>query len=90
MRPIHPPVSIIGRRKFGLSLYLHQPIRTKLPDDYVQFHLDLRRRGNLPSGAGGDVTIELPSGIRIHLDSHENPELTFGLIHKLCGHVLSE
>ena len=76
------------KKKFGLSrTYTSHP--DKLPDDTF-IPLDLRRRGNLPSGAGGDVTIELPSGIRIHLDSHGNPELTFGLIHKLCGHVLSE
>ena len=71
------------KKKFSLS---HTD---KLPDDTF-IPLDLRRSGNLPSGAGGDVTIELPSGIRIPLDSHGNPELTFGLIHKLCSHILSE
>lgn len=76
------------KKKFGLGrTYTNHP--DKLPDDTF-IPLDLCRRGNLPSGTGGDVTIELPSGIRIHLDSHGNPELTFGLIHKLCGHVLSE
>lgn len=76
------------KKKFGLSrTYTSHP--DKLPDDTF-IPLDLCRRGNLPSGAGGNVTIELPSGIRIHFDSPGNPELTFGLIHKLCGHVLSE
>ena len=76
------------KKKFGLSrTYTRHP--GKLPDDTF-IPLDLHVRGNLPSGTSGDVTIDLPSGIRIHLDSHGNPELTFGLIYKLCGHVLSE
>lgn len=74
------------KKKFGLSrTYTSHP--DNLPDNTF-IPLDLCRRGNLPSNAGGDVTIELPSGIRIHLDSHGNPELTFGLIHKLCDYVL--
>lgn len=88
MRPIHPPVSIIGRKKFSLSR-TYTSRTDKFPDDTF-IPLNLRRSGNLPSSAGDDVTIELLSGIRIHLDSHGNPELTFGLIHKLCSHVLSE
>ena len=55
------------KKKFGLSR-THTNHPDKLPDDTF-IPLDLCRRGNLPSGTGGDVTIELPSGIRIHLDS---------------------
>lgn len=43
-----------------------------------------------PSGPTADMTIEFPSGIKIHLDSRGNPELLLGLIHKLCDHVLPE
>lgn len=76
------------KKKFGLRrTYTSHP--DKLPDDTF-IPLDLCRRGNLPSGVGDDVIIELLSEIRIHLGSHGNPELTFGLTHKLCGHVLSE
>ena len=76
------------KKKFGLSrTYTSHPDR--VPDDTF-IPLGLHRRGNLPSSTSGDVTIDLPSGIKIHLDSRGNPELTFGLIHILCDHVLSE
>lgn len=44
------------KKKFGLSrTYTSHP--DKLPDDTF-IPLDLHRRGNLPSGSGGDVTIQ--------------------------------
>ena len=45
------------KKKFGLR-YLHQP-SDKFPGDTF-IPLNLCRRSNLPSDAGGDVTIELP------------------------------
>lgn len=85
--PIHSPVSTIGRRNSAWAV-LTPAIRTSFPM-IRSFHW-ICITGAISRQSGGDVTIELPSGIRIHLDSHGNPELTFGLIHKLCGHVLSE
>ncbi|WP_239465381.1 IS66 family insertion sequence element accessory protein TnpB [Bacteroides mediterraneensis] len=56
----------------------------KPPDDTL-IPLGLHCKGNLPSSEASDVTMDFPSGIRIHFDSHGNPDLTFGLIHKLCA-----
>ncbi len=76
------------KKKFGLSCtYTSHP--DELPDDTF-IPLALRRSRYFPLGTSSDVTIDFPSGIRIHLDSSGNLELTFGLIYKLCGHVLSE
>ncbi|WP_420187384.1 IS66 family insertion sequence element accessory protein TnpA [Bacteroides pyogenes] len=52
--------------------------------------LSLFPDSNLPSATTTGVIIELPSRINIHLDSRGNSELRLGLVHKLCGHVLSE
>ncbi|WP_373135374.1 IS66 family insertion sequence element accessory protein TnpA [Phocaeicola plebeius] len=69
------------KKKSGLSR-THTSHPDKLPDDTF-IPLDLCHRSNLPLGAGEDVTIELSSRSRIHLDNHWNPELTFGLTHKI-------
>lgn len=76
------------KKKFGLSrAYTNHP--DKAPDAPF-IPLNFSHVGKHPSSTNSDVLIELPSGINIRLDSRANPELTFGLIHKLCSHVLSE
>lgn len=66
------------KKKFRLSrTYTSHP--DKLPDGTF-ISLALCRRGNLPSGCGWRRNNRTPSGIRIHLDSHGNPELTFSCV----------
>lgn len=76
------------KKKFGLSR-AYTSNSSKVPDNTF-IPLDLRHSSNRPSGLTTDMTIEFPSGIKIHQDSHGNPELLLELIHKLCGHVLPE
>lgn len=86
MGPIHHHASIIGKNRepyYTITIYPDK----SLDDTFIP--CDLRRCRNLPSGTSS-VTMELPSGIRIHLDNRENPELTFRLIHKLYGHTQFE
>ena len=55
-------------------------------------HTDINHTPAIPTSSRGDrcVTIELPSGIKIHLNILSNPEIIYGLISKLCSHVLPE
>lgn len=55
------------KKKFGLS-HAYTSHLDKIPDDTF-IPLNLRHNSHLPSATSGDVTIELPFGIRIPLDS---------------------
>ena len=76
------------KKKFGLSRTYTSNLNK--PPDSTFIPLDLRHGSAHSSGPATDMTIEFPSGIKIHLDSHGNAELLLGLIHKLCVHLLSE
>ena len=54
--------------------------------------LNINHTPTIPTSSCGDrhVTIELPSGIKIHLNNLSNSEIIYGLISKLCSHVLPE
>lgn len=76
------------KKKFGLShAYTNHPKKVS-EDTFIPLHFS--HSGKHPSAPNTDVIIELPSGIKIRLDSRGNPELLLGLIHKLCVQVLSE
>lgn len=55
------------KKKFCLNRTYTSHLDKPLNGTFIP--LDLRRRGYLPSGMSGNVTIGLPSGIRIRLDS---------------------
>lgn len=76
------------KKKFDLSrTYMNYPEKVS-EDTFIPLYFS--HSGKHPSAPNTDVIIELPSGIKIHLDSRGNAELLLGLIHKLYVHVLSE
>jgi len=76
------------KKKLGLSRAYRNPPEKVPAAPFIP--LNFSHGGKHPSSTNSDVLIELPSGINIRFDSRANPELTLGLIHKLCDHVLSE
>lgn len=76
------------KKKFGLSRAYTSNLNKAPNNTFIP--LNLHHSSDHPSGPTADMTMEFPSGIKIHLDSRGNPELLLGLIHKLCGHVLPE
>lgn len=76
------------KKKFSLSRDYTSNLNKVLDNTFIP--QNQHHSSNHPSGPTADMTIEFPSGIKIHPDSHGNPELLLGLIHKLCDHVLPE
>lgn len=77
------------KKKFGLS---HPYTKhTELTGDSF-IPLNINHTPATPTSLCGDrhVTIEPPSGIKTHLNSLSNLEIIYGLISKLCSHVLPE
>ena len=77
------------KRKYGLS---HPYTKHAGPTEDSFIPLNINHTPAIPTStcAVNNVTIELPSGIKIHLNSLSNPEIIYGLISKLCCHVLPE
>ena len=77
------------KKKYGLS---HPYTKHTEPTDDSLIPLNINHTPAMSASSCGDkhVTIELPSGIKIHLDILSNPEIIYGLISKLCSHVLPE
>ena len=77
------------KKKYGLS---HPYTKHNEPTDDSFIPLDINHTPAISTSSSVDnhVTIELPSGIKIHLNGLSNPEVIYGLISKLCSHVLPE
>lgn len=77
------------KKKYGLS---HPYTKHTEPTGDSFIPLNINHTPAIPTSSCGDrrVTIELPSGIKIHLNILSNPEIIYGLISKLCSHVLPE
>ena len=77
------------KKKYGLS---HPYTKHTEPAGDSFIPLNINHTPAIPTSSCGDrhVTIELPSGIKIHLNILSNPEIIYGLISKLCSHVLPE
>ena len=74
------------KKKYGLSPSYSKHAEP-IGDSFISLNINA-----IPTSSCGDrhVTIELPSGIKIHLNILSNPEIIYGLISKLCSHVLPE
>ena len=77
------------KKKYGLS---HPYSKLAEPTGVSFSPLNINHTPTIPTSSCGDrhVTIELPSGIKIHLNNLSNSEIIYGLISKLCSHVLPE
>ena len=77
------------KKKYGLS-HPYTKHTESTGDSFIP--LNINHTPTIPTSLCGDrhVTIELPSGIKIHLNSLSNPDIIYSLISKLCNHVLSE
>ena len=71
------------KKKYGLS---HPYTKHTEPTGDSFIPLNINHTPAIPTSSCGDrhVTIELPSGIKIHLNILSNPEIIYGLISKLC------
>lgn len=77
------------KKKYGLS-HLYTKHTEPTGDSFIL--LNINYTSGIPTSSCGDrhVIIELSSSIKIHLNSLSNPEIIYGLISKLCNHVLPE
>ena len=77
------------KKKYGLS---HPYTKHTEPTGDSFIPLNMNHTPAIPTSSCGDrhVTIELPSGIKTHLNILSNLEIIYGLISKLCSHVLPE
>lgn len=76
------------KKKYGLS-HPYNKHTEPTDDSFVPFNINHTPAISALSCDDNSVTIELPSGIKIYLNSLSNSEIIYGLISKLCSHVLS-
>ena len=77
------------KKKYGLS-HPYSKLTGPMDDSFIPLNITHTPAISTSSSGNNHVTIELPSGIKIHLNSLSNPEIIYGLISKLCSHVLPE